>query len=112
MQYQELIKYINIKDAAKILGVSPLTLRNWDRKKKLIAYRHPINNYRVYRLDEIQNFMSQIPSFKSVEPAYADAPALHEISLEVPAPINKPDEPPPIENELPRSKSIRIVEEE
>jgi DNA (cytosine-5)-methyltransferase 1 len=45
---------ITIKEAAVLLGVTPLTLRNWDRKGKLTALRHPINNYRVYRLTEIQ----------------------------------------------------------
>ena len=39
-------KYYTIKQAAKILGVAPLTLRNWDKKGKLKAYRHPANNYR------------------------------------------------------------------
>ena len=29
-------KYITIKEAAKILGVTPLTLRNWDKKRLVI----------------------------------------------------------------------------
>lgn len=53
-------KYINIKAAAKLLGVSALTLRNWDKKKKLIAFRHPINNYRVYKYEDIQKFLDKI----------------------------------------------------
>ncbi len=60
MDDKELARFITIKGAAKLLGVSPLTLRNWDKKKKLIAYRHPINNYRVYRRDEIENFLQKI----------------------------------------------------
>jgi len=52
--------FINIRAAAKMLGVSPLTLRNWDKKKKLTALRHPINNYRVYRLEDIQGFLGKI----------------------------------------------------
>ena len=43
-----------------MLGVSPLTLRNWDKKKKLAAFRHPINNYRVYKLQDIQEFLDKI----------------------------------------------------
>jgi len=53
-------RFITIKDAAKMLGVSALTLRNWDKKKKLIAYRHPINNYRVYKFDELKGFLNKI----------------------------------------------------
>ena len=52
--------FINIRAAAKMLGVSPLTLRNWDKKKKLTALRPPINNYRVYRLEDIQGFLGKI----------------------------------------------------
>jgi len=39
--------YFSIKEAAEILGVSSLTLRNWDKSGKFPAQRHPMNNYRV-----------------------------------------------------------------
>lgn len=55
-------KYINIKDASKILGVSKLTLRNWDRDGKLIAKRHPMNNYRVYLKEDLDKILKQIDS--------------------------------------------------
>jgi len=54
------MRYITIKDAAKLLHVTPLTLRNWDRKGVLKPYRNPINNYRIYRLDQIEGFLRQI----------------------------------------------------
>ena len=53
-------KYLTIKEAAEMLGVTALTLRNWDSRGKLVAYRHPINNYRVYRLDQIELFLRSI----------------------------------------------------
>jgi len=43
-----------------MLGVSKLTLRNWDRDGKLSALRHPINNYRVYQLEDIDKIINQI----------------------------------------------------
>lgn len=55
-------KYLTIKEAAKYIGVSTLTLRNWDKQGKLSAYRHPINNYRVYRLDQLELFIRSIES--------------------------------------------------
>ena len=58
-------KYISIKDAARMLGVTPLTLRNWDKKGILTAYRNPINNYRVYRLDQIELFQRRIENSKN-----------------------------------------------
>ena len=53
-------KYITIKKAAKLLHVTPLTLRNWDRSGKLKAYRHPVNNYQVYRLDQVEAFLRKL----------------------------------------------------
>jgi len=55
-------KLIQIQEAAKILGVSKLTLRNWDLSGKLKAYRHPINNYRIYRSEDIENIINKIES--------------------------------------------------
>jgi hypothetical protein len=37
--------YLTVKEAATFLGVSPSTLRNWDRAGKLKATRHPVNGY-------------------------------------------------------------------
>jgi DNA-binding transcriptional MerR regulator len=53
-------KYINIKDAAKILGVSTLTLRNWDNSGKFPAGRHPISNYRVYKVEDLESILIEI----------------------------------------------------
>lgn len=58
-------KYLPIKDAAKMLGVTPLTLRNWDKRGILTAYRNPVNNYRVYRLDQIELFQRKIENSKN-----------------------------------------------
>lgn len=57
--------YLSIKEVAKILKVSPLTLRNWDNKGVLTAYRNPVNNYRVYRSDQIQLFLRKIENSKN-----------------------------------------------
>ena len=58
-------KYLSIKKAAATLGVSPLTLRNWDKKGALVAYRNPLNNYRVYRTDQIELFLRKIENSKN-----------------------------------------------
>jgi len=55
-------RYISIKQASKMLGVTPLTLRNWDKQGKLKAYRNPVNNYRVYRADQIESFIRLMES--------------------------------------------------
>jgi len=58
--------YITIKSASDILGVSKITLRNWDKSGKLKAHRHPFNNYRVYKLEDIDKVLEMIESNKSV----------------------------------------------
>ena len=58
-------KYISIKDAAHMIGVTPLTLRNWDKRGILTAYRNPVNNYRVYRFDQIELFQRRIENSKN-----------------------------------------------
>ncbi len=62
------IKLITIKQAAKILGVTPLTLRNWDNSGKFEASRHPINNYRVYKLADIEKLLMEIEASKGKRP--------------------------------------------
>ena len=54
--------YITIKQAAKILDVSALTLRNWDKNGKLKAHRHPMNNYRVYKMEDLESVIHEIES--------------------------------------------------
>jgi DNA (cytosine-5)-methyltransferase 1 len=53
-------KLISIKETARMLGVSTLTLRNWDKNGKLRALRHPMNNYRVYNKEVIDKLIDDI----------------------------------------------------
>lgn len=50
---EDMNKLVTVKKAAEILGVNPETLRRWDKKGKLKTRRHPMNNYRVYKLGEV-----------------------------------------------------------
>ena len=54
------MQYLTIKNAAKLHHVSPLTLRNWDKKGILRPYRHPVNNYRLYKLDQIEGLLREL----------------------------------------------------
>lgn len=58
-------KFYTVGEAAYILGVTPLTLRNWDKKGKLNAKRNPINNYRVYKAVDIENFLRKMEGPKN-----------------------------------------------
>ena len=52
--------YFSIKEAADILGVTPLTLRNWDKSGKFRPQRHPMNNYRIYKLSALERIIEDI----------------------------------------------------
>jgi excisionase family DNA binding protein len=51
---------ITVKEAANILGVSIQTVIRWDKRGKLKAIRHPMNNYRLYKRVEIRELAEQI----------------------------------------------------
>lgn len=53
-------KYFTIKEAAEFLGVTPLTLRNWDRSGRFLAGRHPISNYRTYKIEKLEKLLKEI----------------------------------------------------
>ena len=53
-------KYFTIKEAAEFLGVSSLTLRNWDKNGKFLAGRHPISNYRIYKAEDLEALLEEI----------------------------------------------------
>lgn len=51
-----------------MLGVTPLTLRNWDKSGKLSARRHPISNYRVYLREDIDKLINRMESGEKPTP--------------------------------------------
>lgn len=54
--------YYTIGEAADKLNVSKETLRRWDNSGKFPSERHPINNYRVYSKEQIEEFSVSEPS--------------------------------------------------
>lgn len=58
-------KYLTVNEVAKIFGVTPLTVRNWDKKGALVAHRNPVNNYRVYKIEDVEFLMKGIENNKS-----------------------------------------------
>jgi len=49
---------VRVGEAALILGVTTKTLRNWDRSGKVTARRHPVNGYRIYLLEELEDLIN------------------------------------------------------
>ena len=57
-------KFLTVREVARLIGVTPLTVRNWDQKGKLVAYRNPVNNYRLYKVEDVEVLMRQIEHSK------------------------------------------------
>lgn len=61
-------EYLRVKDAAAFLGVAPNTIRNWGRDEKLPEYRHPVNNYRLYRRRDLEKMLEALRAPQRVRP--------------------------------------------
>ena len=59
-QVTKLSDYLRISEAAEYLGVSPNTLRNWENAGKIVAHRHPVNSYRLFKREGLENLLSQV----------------------------------------------------
>lgn len=55
-----IIDYLTIKAAAELLGVTPNTLRNWEKSNKISTSRHPLNRYRLYKKEELEQLLANI----------------------------------------------------
>lgn len=53
-------KYLTISEAAKKLQVNTETLRRWDNDGKFKSFRHPINNYRVYSEEKVNDLLREM----------------------------------------------------
>lgn len=57
---KKLNEYLQIKEASQFLGVTENTLRNWERDKKLNVYRNPLNKYRLYAKDDLEQLLNAV----------------------------------------------------
>jgi excisionase family DNA binding protein len=53
----KLDEYVQVAEAAEYLGVHHNTLRNWGRAGKIPEYRHPVNNYRLFKVRDLDKLL-------------------------------------------------------
>ena len=56
----EISSYLKIREAAKFLGISPNALRNWVKQGKVTSYRNPINNYCLFKKEDLAGLLKTI----------------------------------------------------
>ena len=54
---QKLSEYVQVAEAATILGVSPNTMRSWAEEGKIPVHRNPANGYRLFRRADLEKFL-------------------------------------------------------
>ena len=52
--------FLRVKEAAQLLGVSPNTVRSWGSAGKITEYRHPVNNYRLFKKVELERLLVKV----------------------------------------------------
>jgi DNA-binding transcriptional MerR regulator len=52
--------YVKVREAAKILGVAPNTVRSWGATGKIPEYRHPANGYRMYKRIDLERLIQKL----------------------------------------------------
>lgn len=52
-----MLKTYKLKEFSEMTGISPYTLRNWDKSGKLVAYR-TLSNYKYYTDEHLKIVMA------------------------------------------------------
>ena len=67
-EVEKLSVYFRISKAAEYLGVSPNTLRNWVNAGKVAAIRHPVNDYRLFKREDLDTLLKQVATATKKKP--------------------------------------------
>jgi excisionase family DNA binding protein len=60
VEVEKLSDYMRVAEAADYLGVSPNTLRNWVSAGKIDAVRHPVNDYRLFKREDLDALLKKV----------------------------------------------------
>jgi DNA (cytosine-5)-methyltransferase 1 len=53
-------QFLTVRQAAKRLDVSPNTVRTWGASGRLPEYRHPLNNYRLFKKNDVERLRHKL----------------------------------------------------
>ena len=68
--------FLLVKEVATRLRVAPNTVRAWAAIGKLVEYRHPVNNYRLFKRADVEALLRKIedPTPMAVPPKRVNRP--------------------------------------
>ena len=52
--------FVTVKEAAELLDVALNSIRAWGAAGKITEYRHPVNNYRMYKRKELEKLLDEV----------------------------------------------------
>ena len=75
--------YFTVQQAARFVGVSPSTIRNWDKAGKIKTTRHPLNGYRLIRQADLNSILRETDKcYQSSGGLLFDVDATHDESTQ------------------------------
>ena len=60
IEVKKLSDYMRVAEAADYLGISPNTLRNWVTAGKIAAIRNPVNDYRLFKREDLDALLGKV----------------------------------------------------
>jgi excisionase family DNA binding protein len=60
VEVEKLSDYMRVAEAADYLAFSPNTLRNWVSAGKIDAVRHPVNDYRLVKREDLDDLLKKV----------------------------------------------------
>lgn len=53
-------EFLLVSQAVEMLGACPNTIRSWGAIGKIIKYRHPVNDYRMFKRKELERILREM----------------------------------------------------
>lgn len=53
-------EFVLVSEAAEMLGVCPNTVRSWGANGKITEYRHPVNDYRMFKRKDLEHILREM----------------------------------------------------
>ncbi len=60
----KLDSYFTLGQVAAFVGVTKTTIIRWEEQKRISSYRNPLNNFRLYRKEEVERLVAEMHAQK------------------------------------------------